>query len=254
MTDFLELPSRQPKPRTRGTTHVIDSGLTRHEAEGMLEMAAEHIDLVRLGYGTAYVTRGLERKLEVYRAFDIPVMLGGTLTELAWLEGRVDELCRWIDSLGLDRIEVSSGVVAIPNEAKLELIARLSRDRIVFAEVGEKDPEALLAPYRWVELIQGALEAGAVQVVCEGRASGDAGIYRRDGEPRTGLVDEICHAIDPARLVFEAPHRAQQAWLIRTLGADVNVGNVPPHEVIPLETLRLGLRADTLLLFHGDRP
>jgi phosphosulfolactate synthase len=246
MPDFLDLPARPAKPRDRGITHVLDMGLTRQETEGLLEQAADHIDLVRLGYGTAYVTRGLERKLEVFRAFDMPVMLGGTLTELAWLEGRVDELRGWLDTLGIDRIEVSSGVVAIPPEAKLELIATLSRDRVVYAEVGEKDPDALLAPYRWVELITDALSAGATQVVCEGRGSGDAGIYRRDGEPRTGLVDEICHAIDPAKLIFEAPHRAQQAWLIKAIGPDVNLGNIPPREVIPLETLRLGLRGDTL--------
>jgi phosphosulfolactate synthase len=254
VTDFLDLPARPGKPRTTGLTHVIDTGLSNAEARALVEGAGEYVDLVRLGWGTAYVTPELQAKIATYREAGVPVMLGGTLTELAWLEGRVDDLCRWIDSLGLDRIEVSSGVVAIPNEAKLELISRLARDRIVFAEVGEKDPDALLAPYRWVELITGALEAGAVQVICEGRASGDAGIYRRDGEPRTGLIDEIVHAIDPAKLVFEAPHRVQQAWLIRTLGADVNLGNVPPHEVIPLETLRLGLRADTLLLFHGERP
>jgi len=252
MPDFLALPPRRAKPRDRGLTHVLDMGLTRPEVEGLLEQAADHIDVVRLGYGTAYVTRGVERKLEIYRAYDIPVMLGGTLTELAWLEDRVDELCGWLDQLGIDRIEVSSGVVAIPPEAKLQLIATLARDRIVYAEVGEKDPDALLAPYRWVELITGALSAGATQVVCEGRAGGDAGIYRRDHEPRTGLVDEICHAIDPSRLIFEAPRRPQQAWLIEAIGGDVNLGNVPPHEVIPLETLRLGLRADTLLLFHGD--
>ena len=243
---LLPLPERSAKPRAVGVTHVVDPGMTRVEAEGLMEIAAPHVDVVRLGWGSALVTGALEAKLAVYREHDVAPMLGGTLTELAWLEGRVDELRGWLDTLGIDRIEVSSGVVAIPPEAKLELIATLSRDRVVYAEVGEKDPDALLAPYRWVELITDALSAGATQVVCEGRGSGDAGIYRRDGEPRTGLVDEICHAIDPAKLIFEAPHRAQQAWLIKAIGPDVNLGNIPPHEVIPLETLRLGLRGDTL--------
>ena len=250
MPDFLELPQRDHKPRERGVTHVIDTGLSRVEAEGLMASAADYVDLVRLGWGSAYVTRDLEAKLDVFRAHDVPVMLGGTLTELAWLRGRVDALGSWLQELGIRHVEVSSGTVPIPAEDKVALIRRLAPDFTVFAEVGEKDPRALLAPYRWVELIKQALDAGATQVVCEGRASGDAGLFRPDGEPREGLIDEIVHEVDPGRLIFEAPQKHQQVWFIRHLGADVNLGNVPPSEVISLETLRLGLRADTLPLFH----
>ena len=250
MPDFLELPQRARKPRERGVTHVIDTGLSRVEAEGLMASAAEYVDLVRLGWGSAYVTRDLEAKLGVYTAHDVPVMLGGTLTELAWLRGRVDALAAWLQELGIRHVEVSSGTVPIPAEDKVALIRRLAPDFTVFAEVGEKDPRALLAPYRWVELIRQALDAGAAQVVCEGRASGDAGLFRPDGEPREGLIDEIVHEVDPGRLIFEAPQKHQQVWFIHHLGADVNLGNVPPSEVISLETLRLGLRADTLPLFH----
>jgi phosphosulfolactate synthase len=249
--DFLELPMRQPKPRARGITHVIDPGLSARDAEGVMDSVGEYVDLVRFGWGTAYITRELRRKLDLYKSFSLPTMLGGTLTELAWLQGKVDELRCWLDELGIEHVEVSSGVVPMPRDDKLELIRTLAKDRTVFAEVGEKDPHALMAPYRWVELIREALEAGATQVVCEGRADGSAGVYRPDGEVRTGLVDEVAHEIDINRLIFEAPQRAQQIWFIERFGTDVNIGNVNPRDVISLETLRVGLRADTLPLFHG---
>jgi phosphosulfolactate synthase len=252
--DFLDLPGRPPKPRSRGITHVIDPGLTAQEAEGVMDSVDEYVDLVRFGWGTAYITRELRRKLDVYRAHGVPAMLGGTMTELAWLQGKVDELRRWLDELGIEHVEVSSGVVPIPSEEKLALIETLAEDRVVYAEVGEKDPHALMAPYRWVELINEALEAGAAQVVCEGRADGSAGVYRPDGEVRTGLVDEVAHVIDINRLIFEAPQRQQQIWFIERFGTDVNVGNVHPSDVMSLETLRVGLRADTLPLFHHRAP
>ena len=246
----LPLPSRQAKPRSVGLTHVLDHGLGPAEVTSLLAVAGSHIDLVRLGWGSALVTEDLPAKLERYRDAGVDVMVGGTITELAWLHGRIDELCAWLRAHAIDRIEVSSGVVAIAPDDKHELIARLARDFVVYAEVGEKDPSAILAPYRWIELIRGALEAGAELVVCEGRATGTAGLYRADGELRTGLIDEIVHEIDFAKLVFEAPRKDQQAWLINRFGGDVNLGNVPPHEVISLESLRLGLRADTLATFH----
>jgi phosphosulfolactate synthase len=253
MPDFLPLPDRSLKPRSAGLTHVIDTGLSTAEVGGMLRQAAAHIDMVRLGWGSAYVTADLDEKLAAYREHDVPVMLGGTLTELAWLHGRVEELCAWLDTLGIDAVEVSSGVVAIPPAEKASLIARLAGRYTVFAEVGEKDPAALMAPYRWVALIREALEAGAHLVVCEGRATGTAGLYRPDGEARTGLIDEIVHEVDRGKLVFEAPQKHQQVWLIDRYGPDVNLGNVPPTEVLSLETLRLGLRADTLAQFHPSR-
>jgi phosphosulfolactate synthase len=249
--DFLDLPARPPKPRARGITHVIDPGLSARDAEGMMDSVGDYVDLVRFGWGTAYITRELRRKLDIYRANGLPTMLGGTLTEIAWLQGKVDGLRRWLDELGIEHVEVSSGVVKMPRDEKLALIQSLARDRTVYAEVGEKDPHALMAPYRWVELIREALEAGATQVVCEGRADGSAGVYRPDGEVRTGLVDEVAHEIDINRLIFEAPQRQQQIWFIERFGTDVNIGNVHPRDVISLETLRLGLRADTLPLFHG---
>jgi len=251
--DFLDLPARPGKPRASGLTHVIDTGLSNAEARGLVESAGDYVDLVRLGFGTAYVTPDLQAKLATYRDAGVPEMLGGTLTELAWLQGRIGELRAWLAELGVTQIEVSGGTVAIPDAERLELIQSLAADFTVFAEVGEKDPAALLAPYRWVELIRSALEAGAAYVTCEGRATGDAGLYRPDGEPRTGLIDEIVHEVGRERLIFEAPQKHQQVWFINQLGGEVNLGNVLPADVLSLETLRVGLRADTLELFHG-RP
>jgi phosphosulfolactate synthase len=247
---FLDLPERPSKPRSIGLTHVIDGGLSTSAAEGLTRSAGDYVDLVRLGWGSAYVTADLQEKLECYRAAAIPVMLGGTLTELAWLRGRVPELRAWLEELGLEHVEVSNGTVSMPEEDKIELIRGFADGFTVFAEVGEKDPAALMAPYRWVTAIKSALEAGASHVICEGRATGDAGLYRRDGEPRTGLIDEIAHEVDSERLIFEAPQKHQQIWFIEHFGSQVNLGNVPPDDAISLETLRLGLRADTLPLFH----
>ena len=251
MPSFLDLPERQAKPRDRGLTHVIDTGLTTAQAEGLMSSAGDYVDLVRLGWASAYVTPDVQDKIDRYRAAGVPVMLGGTLTELAWLQRRIGELRTWLKDLGLEHVEVSSGTLKIPSEEKTALIRDLAGEFTVFAEVGEKDPDALMAPYVWVELIKEALDAGAQQVICEGRASGDAGLYRRDAEPRTGLIDEIVHEVDPSRLIFEAPQKDQQVWFIRQFGPDVNLGNVLPGDVISLETLRVGLRADTLKLFHS---
>jgi phosphosulfolactate synthase len=250
MPDFLDLPPRPAKPRETGLTHVIDIGLAPRDAQSLMEIAADHIDLIRLGFGTAYVTGALQEKIDLYQGYGVPVALGGTLTEIAWLQRRVDGLRAWLKELGIHHVEVSSGSVAIPAEEKTAMIRSLADDFEVYAEVGEKDPDAIMAPYVWLEMIEQALEAGASKVVCEGRASGDAGLYRRDGEARTGLIDEIVHTVDFHRLIFEAPQRHQQVWFIEHLGPDVNLGNIRPDDVIPLETLRLGLRADTLHLFH----
>jgi phosphosulfolactate synthase len=244
---FLSLPARTAKPRDTGITHVIDHGQPLAEMAGVLEAAADLVDIVKLGWGTAYVTRNLREKLDLYAGYRIPVVLGGTFFEACLVQGKLDEWRRWMDDLGLHHVEISDGTVTMPHETKLEHIRRLARDFVVLSEVGSKDADTLIAPYRWVQLIQAELEAGAWKVITEARESGTAGIFRPDGELRTGLIDEIVHAVDVDRLVFEAPQKAQQTWFIRAFGPNVNLGNIPPDEVIALETLRLGLRADTLL-------
>jgi phosphosulfolactate synthase len=239
--------------RNGGLTHVLDKGLGARGWEDVLETSGAYIDIVKLGWGTAYVTAGLERKLEVLR--EKPVVIGGTFFEVVYAKGRLDDYKRWLGELGITHVEISDGTVEIPRERKLELIEDFARDFTVLSEVGSKDSEVVFAPYEWVEWIKEERDAGAWKVITEAREGGTAGIFRPSGEMRTGLVDEIAHSIDFNDLVWEAPTKASQAWFIRHFGPEVNLGNIPPDEVIPLETLRLGLRGDTLkeVLLGGDR-
>jgi phosphosulfolactate synthase len=237
------------KPREHGITHVIDRGLSVAEVDGLLEVVGESVDVVKLGWGTALVSANLKAKLERYAAHGVPVVLGGTLTELAIRQGRVDGLAAWLRELGLRHIEISDGTITIDPRVKRELIERLSREFTVFAEVGSKDVDFIMAPYVWVEQIERDLDAGAWKVIAEARESGTAGIYRANGEVRTGLIDEIVHSIDKNRLIFDAPLHKQQVWLLEQFGTECNLGNIAPADVISLETLRLGLRSDTVERF-----
>jgi phosphosulfolactate synthase len=238
--------------RDGGLTHVLDKGLGPRAWEDVLETSGDLIDIVKLGWGTALVTGGLERKLEVLR--EKPVVIGGTFFEVVYAKRRLDDYKRWLGELGLTHVEISDGTVEIPRERKLELIEDFARDFTVLSEVGSKDAEVVFAPYEWVEWIKEEKDAGAWKVITEARESGTAGVFHPSGEMRTGLVAEIAHSIDFHDLVWEAPTKASQAWFIKQFGPDVNLGNIPPDEVIPLETLRLGLRADTLkeVLLDGD--
>ena len=247
MRDLLDLPERSAKPRSHGITHVIDRGLSIAEIEGMIEVAGEFVDIVKLGWGTALATGNLERKLECYRAHEMPVVLGGTLTELAISRGRLDELIAWVHELGLAHFEISDGTIALEHERKLELIERLAQEFTVLSEVGSKDDTgAITPPYVWVEQMHAELAAGAWKVIAEGREAGTAGIFRPSGEVREGLIGEIVHEIAPDQIMFDAPRKDQQVWFVRRFGAEVNLSNVPVGEVLALETLRLGLRSDTL--------
>jgi len=215
----------------------------------MLEVAGDSVDIVKLGWGTAVVTANLAPKLELYAERGIPVVLGGTLTEVAIRQGRVDGLVAWLRELGLRHVEISDGTITLEPDVKRELIERLSREFVVLAEVGSKDADFIMAPYIWVEQIESDLKAGAWKVIAEARESGTAGIYRANGEVRTGLIDEIAHAIDPERLIFDAPLQRQQVWLLNRFGTECNLGNIAPADVLSLETLRLGLRSDTVERF-----
>ena len=246
MDSFLDLPARSAKPRDRGLTHVLDRGLAVADIDGLMEVAGNSVDIVKLGWGTAVVTANLEAKLARYRDHGATVVLGGTLTEVAILQDRLEELVAWCKRLGLTHIEISDGTIVLDHDRKLEMIARLAEDFTVLSEVGSKDSAEIMAPYLWVEQIQTELEAGAWKVVTEAREAGNAGIFRPDGEVRMGLIDEIVHAVDPALLLFEAPQKNQQVWFLRRFGSEVNLGNIAPGDVLSLETLRLGLRSDTV--------
>ncbi len=252
---FLDLPARSPKPRDSGLTHVIDKGMNLREIEGLFDTAGDYVDVVKLGWGTSYVTRNLEKKIALYRSFETPVVCGGTLFEAVVARDKLDEYKRWLAEHRFSHVEISDGAVDIPRDRKLELIADLARDFTVLSEVGSKDSDVVFAPYQWVAWLKEELGAGAGKVITEGREGGTAGIFRSDGEMRTGLLEEIAHELALDRIIFEAPTKSAQAWFVRHFGPDVNLGNIPPEEVIPLETLRLGLRADTIneVLLRGER-
>ena len=248
---LIPLPERSVKPRTTGITHVVDPGLTRVEAEGLMELAGPHVDVVRVGWGSALVSGALEAKLASYREHDVAPMLGGTLTELAYLHGRVDQLREALLALEIRHVEVSEGTLDLQSGEKRRLIRELTRDFTVFVEVGSKDGRLAPSGELWIRQASEALDAGAQAVVCEGRVSGDAGLYWPDGSIRDELVEALVGAAGAERLIFEAPRRSQQAWLVRHFGPDVNLGNVLPWDLIAVEGLRLGLRSDTLTRFHG---
>src|SRR6187431_512722 len=243
---WLDVPTRESKPRSSGLTHVIDKGLNLRDIEGLFDTAGEFVDIVKLGWGTSYVTNNLEKKIALYRSFETPVVCGGTLFEAVYGRDKMDEFKAWLKEFRFSHVEISDGTLEIPRERKLELIAEFAEDFVVLSEVGSKDAEVNIAPYLWVQWMREELDAGAWKVIAEGREGGTAGIYRPTGELRTGLVDEIVHEIEVSDLLFEAPTKSSQAWFVRHFGPEVNLGNIPPEEVIALETLRLGLRADTL--------
>jgi phosphosulfolactate synthase len=237
--DWLSL-----EPRAAGLTHVIDKGLGPRGWQDVLETSGQYIDVVKLGWGTAYVTSNLRRKLDVLK--EKPVVIGGTFFEVAYAKGKLDEYKTWLRELGLTHVEISDGTVDIPRDEKLELIADFARDFTVLSEVGSKDSSVEYAADEWKQWLLDELDAGAWKVITEAREGGTAGIFDSAGGMRTELIAEIAEAVDPANVIFEAPTKSAQAWFVKTLGPEVNLGNIPPEEVIPLETLRLGLRGDTL--------
>ena len=236
----------------RGLTHVLDKGLGRRAWEDVLETSGLYIDVVKLGWGTAYVTADLRAKLDVLR--DKRVVVGGTFFEAVWATGQLDRYKQWLAELGLDHVEISDGAVDIPREQKLELIADLAREFTVLSEVGSKDSSVEFTSEEWTQWLREELDAGAWKVITEAREGASSGIFSSDGSMRTDLVEHIGSAVDLEDVIFEAPTKAAQAWFVKRFGPTVNLGNIPPEEVIPLETLRRGLRADTLKeVLLGDR-
>jgi phosphosulfolactate synthase len=239
--------------RNGGLTHVIDKGLGPRGWEDVLATSGSHIDIVKLGWGTAYVTDNLRQKLDVLRGK--PVVLGGTFFEVVYARGRLEEYKRWLSDLGLTHVEISDGTIEIPRERKLGLIAEFSREFTVLSEVGSKDSSVEYSAEEWTQWLREELDAGAWKVITEAREGGTAGIFDAGGGMRTELIGEIAGAVGIDDIVFEAPTKAAQAWFVKQFGPEVNLGNIPPDEVIPLETLRLGLRGDTLkeVLLRGER-
>jgi phosphosulfolactate synthase len=242
---FLDLPVRSAKPRRSGITHVLDRGMSPRELESLLATAHHHVDHIKLGWGTAYVTGAILDKIAICRDAGVTVAPGGTLLEIALHQDRLEAYVAWLHKLGIDHVEVSNGSLPISAPEKRRVIERLALEFTVFAEVGSKAGGAA-RPDAWVQEMLADLEAGACAVIAEGRESGTVGLFAADGSVNGELVDELLRHLGPEAVIFEAPLRPQQVWLLRHVGLDVNLANIRPDDVLALETLRRGLRYDTL--------
>ncbi len=243
------MPVRNTKPRKEGVNMVMDTGLTLEQARLFVENAIPHVDMIKLGFGTSFVTPKLREKIEVYQAANIPVYFGGTLFEAFLIRNQFDDYLALCKDYKIDYIEVSDGSITIPHAEKCGFIEKIAAFATVLSEVGSKDAEHIIPPYKWIELMRAELNAGSTYVIAEAREAGNVGIYRGSGEVREGLVQEILTQIPEEKILWEAPQKAQQLYFIQLLGANVNLGNISPTEVIALEAMRVGLRGDTFSLF-----
>lgn len=248
-----KLPERTTKPRESGLTMVMDKGLSLREAEDFLSNGGEYTDLIKLGFGTSFVTPNLQDKINLYRSAGIPVYFGGTLFEAYVVRNQFDDYLRLLDKTGVDYAEVSDGSIEMPHDVKCEYIRTLSKRATVLSEVGSKDAEKIIPPYEWIEQMESEISAGVWKVIAEARESGTVGIFRGTGEVRSGLVAEIIRKIPMEKILWEAPLKSQQVWFIKLYGTNVNLGNIAPNELIPLETLRLGLRGDSFFFFLENK-
>ncbi|WP_147230194.1 phosphosulfolactate synthase [Pedobacter sp. KACC 23697] len=246
---LLNVPERPAKPRQKGLTMVMDKGLSLRQVEDFIEVAGVHTDIVKLGWATSHVTPNLKEKLALYKSAGIPTYFGGTLFEAFIIRNQFSDYQRVLDQYGMEYAEVSDGSIEIEHDKKCGFISELSKQVTVISEVGSKDAAKIFAPYKWIKLMQAEIEAGSWKVIAEAREGGNVGIYRGSGEVREGLVDEILTQIPEETIIWEAPQKEQQVWFIKLIGSNVNLGNIAPAEVIPLETIRLGLRGDTFDYF-----
>lgn len=242
------IPERSVKPRNCGLTMVMDKGLSLVEAENMIESSGEYIDFVKLGFGTSLITNKLHEKIKLYQKASIRPYLGGTLFEAFVIRNMFDQYIEFVSSLGLDLVEVSDGSMKMNHDEKCEYISKLSKRFTVISEVGSKQADVVIPDDVWVDMMAKELKCGAWKVIAEARESGNTGIYNKDHSANTKLINDIMQVVDMKNVIWEAPLKAQQAWFIQLLGAEVNLGNIATNEIIPLETLRLGLRGDTFFM------
>lgn len=243
--DLKNIPVRTEKPRTTGFTMVMDKGLSLREVSDLIETCGEYIDIIKLGWGTSYVSPKLNEKLQLYKDAGIPVYLGGTLFEAFVVRDQFDDYRKVLEKYELKFAEVSDGSITLDHTKKCEYITTLAKEVTVLSEVGSKDAAKIIPPYKWIDQMRKELDAGAWKVIGEAREGGTVGLFRDSGEVRQGLVEEILTQIPEDRIIWEAPQKEQQVWFIKLIGSNVNLGNIAPNEVIPLETIRLGLRGDT---------
>jgi phosphosulfolactate synthase len=243
------IPERTERPRNNGLTMVMDKGLSLRSAANFLDANGTLTDIIKLGFGTSYLTKDLKEKIKLYHDADMRVYLGGTLFEAFIVRGMFDEYRKLLTDLKLETVEVSDGSIDLPHDEKLEFISKLAKDFTVLSEVGSKEEGILIAPGKWVKMMDTELRAGSWKVIAEARESGNVGIYRPNGTAHVVLVNKILAKVKSEDILWEAPQKAQQVWFIKLIGHNVNLGNIAPNDVIPLETLRIGLRGDTFFEF-----
>ncbi len=250
---LTHIPKRDSKPRSAGLTMMMDKGLSLRETEDFLAASSDYTDIVKFGFGTAYVTADLDEKIKLYRSANVRPYFGGTMFEVFTARKRFNDFRKMLDKYDLDLCEVSDGSIIIPHDKKLEYISKLAKDRTVMSEVGSKDAGIIISPAKWIRMMSTELEAGSWKVIAEGRESGTVGVFRPNGTAHTYLINKIIAKIKPDDILWEAPKKNQQVWFIRLFGANVNLGNIAYDELIPLECLRLGLRGDTFFEFLPDK-
>ncbi len=247
--NLTQIPERTAQPRISGLTMVMDKGLSFNQVKDFMSVASPHVDIVKLGFGTAFVTPNLREKIELYQSYNVPLYFGGTLFEAFLIRNQFEDYINVCKDYGIKYIEVSDGSITIPHAEKCGYIEKLTKHVTVLSEVGSKDAAHIIPPYKWIELMRAELEAGSSYVIAEAREAGNVGIYRGSGEVREGLVQEILTQIPAEKIIWEAPQKAQQLYFLELIGCNVNLGNIAPNEIIPLEAMRIGLRGDTFELY-----
>ncbi len=247
--NLSQIPERTQQPRNAGLTMVMDKGLSINEVHNFMSVGGPHVDIVKLGFGTSFVTPNLRAKIEAYQSYNIPIYFGGTLFEAFLIRNQFEDYISVCKDYGITYMEVSDGSISIPHAEKCGYIEKLTKYGTVLSEVGSKDAAHIIPPYKWIELMRAELEAGSSYVIAEAREAGNVGIYRGSGEVREGLVQEILTQIPEEKIIWEAPQKAQQLYFLELIGCNVNLGNIAPHEILALEAMRIGLRGDTFELY-----
>lgn len=247
--NLYQLPQRTPKPRTNGTTMVMDKGISLRQAEDFVNVSADYVDYVKLGFGTSLITKNVIDKVRLYKKAGMKVYVGGTLFEAFVVRNQFDDYLKYISDLELDCAEVSDGSIDLNHEKKCEYINILSKNYTVLSEVGSKEEGVIIHPARWIKMMQSELDAGASKVIAEARESGTVGIYHKNGSAHTLLINRITAKVKVENIIWETPQKSQQVYFLKLFGSNVNLGNIGVDDVIPLETLRIGLRGDTFFTF-----
>jgi phosphosulfolactate synthase len=247
--NLCNLPEREIKPRKIGITMVMDKGISLRQAQDFIDTSSDFVDFVKLGFGTSLISKNVKEKIKLYQKANLKVYVGGTLFEAFVIRNKFEDYIKYISDLGIDSAEVSDGSIEIDHEKKCEYIFKLSKEFMVLSEVGSKEEGVIIHPSRWIKMMENELKAGAFKVIAEARESGNVGIYHKNGSAHTILINRIVNKIKIENIIWETPQKSQQVYFLKLFGSNVNVGNISIDDVIPLETLRLGLRGDTFFTF-----